>query len=84
MIGQNYIAMMDSLLEWADTNNIPIDTYDNWIDKLYNNVPDPYENIIPPLNVDLDENGIPDGYTNIGYPNPNLTGVLVNDEISSR
>ena len=46
-------------------------------------MPDPYENIIPPLNVDLDENGIPDGYTNIGYPDPTLTGVLVIDSTAS-
>ncbi len=75
----NYIAKNDSLLEWATNNSIPIKTYSEWTDLLYNKTPNPYENIMPPLNVDIDSNNIPDGYGNLHYPISDLTGVLVED-----
>ena len=75
----NYIAKNDSLLEWATRQSIPIKIYSEWADILYNQTPDPYENIMPPLNVDKDNNGIPDGYGNIHYPVNGLTGQLVSD-----
>jgi hypothetical protein len=74
-----FLTKMDTLLSWLTANSIPVKTYDIWVDLLYNQIPDPYENIIPPLNVDLDSNGIPDGYTNILYPSNDLTGVLITD-----
>ena len=70
----DYLAETDSLLHWCDTNNIPVRTYTDWSDILYNQTPDPYENIIPPLSVDLDKNGIPDGYDNVFYPG-NADGI---------
>ncbi len=64
-----YFSKVDSLLAWCDSNNIDVNTYSQWTDSLYNRTPDPYENIIPPLNVNLDHftdalnpNGVPDGY----------------------
>lgn len=64
----NFLEKNDSLLSWATSNSIPIKTYVEWSDILYSQTPDPYYNIIPQLNVDKDENGIPDGYTNINNP----------------
>lgn len=76
---EDYLDKMDSLLSWADTNSIPIKTYDNWIDILYSQIPDPYENIIPPLNADIDNNNIPDGYRNISWLFGDFSGEWVED-----
>jgi Putative Ig domain/Secretion system C-terminal sorting domain len=57
-----YLARMDSLLGWCKANNIIVKTYKDLAEQLYNTPQDPYTNIFPPLNVDLDGDGIPDGY----------------------
>ncbi len=64
-----YLAKVDSLLAWLTENNIPIRTYSEWADILYNKENDPYINMFPSLDVDLDKNiseldinGVPDGY----------------------
>lgn len=75
----DYIAKMDSLLIWTDTNSIAIDTYDKWIDKLYNQTQDPYENVMPQLSIDLDNNNIPDGYQNIYWLQTTFTGTWLPD-----
>ena len=59
---QDFLNRTEGLLQWCVANNIPIRTYSEWADILYNKVPDPNENIFPPLNVDLDGNNYPDGY----------------------
>ncbi len=59
-----YLERVDSLLAWAVRNSIPVRTYKEWADILYSQIPNPKENIFPPLNVDLDQNGMPDGYDN--------------------
>lgn len=66
-----YFNKVDSLLAWANENNIPVKTYSEWADILYKQKPDPYVNVFPPLNIDLDKNisvldinGVPDGYVN--------------------
>jgi len=61
-----FLNRTEQLIQWCIANNIPIRTYSEWADILYNQTPDPYENIIPPLNVDLDANNIPDGYNQGG------------------
>jgi hypothetical protein len=73
---QGFLNLNDQLIQWCVANNIPIRTYSEWADVLYNQTPDPNENIIPRLNVDLDANNIPDGYNTgaylrktDGYPN---------------
>ncbi len=73
-----YLIKNDSLLNWATSNSIPIKTYFEWSDLLYNQTPNPYYNIMPPLNVDKDVNGIPDGYTNIDNPG-DIDGTFVID-----
>lgn len=75
----DYIAKMDSLLLWIDTNSITIDTYDKWINKLYNETQDPYENVIPTLSNDFDGNSIPDGYQNIYWMQTAYTGTWLPD-----
>ncbi|MCB0747050.1 MAG: hypothetical protein KDC90_06240 [Ignavibacteriae bacterium] len=64
-----YFAKVDGILSWCNTNNIDVKTYNEWANILYEQTPNPYENIFPPLNVDLDENidilnpkGVADGY----------------------
>jgi hypothetical protein len=59
-----YLNRMDSLLSWCRANHdlIQIKTYDEWATQLYETPQNPYANIIPPLNIDLDHNSIPDGY----------------------
>lgn len=73
-----YVNRVDSLLDWATANNIPVIKYTQMADSLYNYLPDPYENAFPLLNSDIDQNGIPDGYTNIEYPEQ-LYGTWVID-----
>lgn len=57
-----YLARVDSLLDWCNRKKILVKTQNEWARKLYDLPVNPYENIIPPLNVDNDENGVPDGY----------------------
>ncbi len=57
-----FLDRTEKLIQWCLVNNIPIHTYSEWADILYNQTPDPNENIFPPLNVDLDSNSISDGY----------------------
>ncbi|MFZ1290817.1 MAG: T9SS type A sorting domain-containing protein [Melioribacteraceae bacterium] len=64
-----YFSKVDSILAWATQNNIPIKTYSEWAEILYDQTPDPYLNVFPALNIDLDKNisaldpnGVPDGY----------------------
>ena len=57
-----YLSKMDSLLNWLKINNIPVKTYKEWTDNLFDSVPNPYINIFPSPSIDLDKDGIPDGY----------------------
>jgi hypothetical protein len=73
-----FLDRTEKLIQWCVVNNIPIRTYSEWADVLYNQSPDPNENIFPPLNVDLDANNVPDGYNQFsvlkktdGYPTAN-------------
>ena len=59
---EGFLDRTEKLIQWCIANNIPIRTYSEWADILYNQIPNPNENIIPPLNVDLDSNTVPDGY----------------------
>lgn len=57
-----YLSRIDSLLSWCQQKRIPVRTYRQWAKLVYDTPQDPYTNIFPNLHVDLDENGIPDGY----------------------
>ena len=52
--------MLDSLCQFLKDNNIPVLLATEMEDILRD--PDPYENIIPAVNVDIDSDGIPDGH----------------------
>jgi len=58
-----YLNRTDSILAWCKANNIPVRTYSQWKDILYNTPQNPYVNIMPRLDVDLDNDSLPDGYT---------------------
>jgi methionine-rich copper-binding protein CopC len=58
----SYLGRIDSLLSWCSQFGVPVKNQTQWAEILYGSTPDPYENIIPPLNIDLDDNGVPDGY----------------------
>lgn len=65
-----YLSRMDSLLNWCKQKNIPVVTYSEMAKKLYYDKPNPYENVFPKLDVDLDDNGFPDGYNGLsGFDN---------------
>jgi hypothetical protein len=59
----NYLNRTDSLLEWCKENSIPVRTYSEWADILYRTPQNPYCNIMPSLDVDIDGNKKPDGFT---------------------
>ena len=67
-----YTQRVDSLLRWCYQNasQIRVRTQSQWANILYAQPADPFANVIPPLNVDLDNNGFPDGYyyQSDGYP----------------
>lgn len=58
-----YLARLDTLLKWCIQNNISVLPYRDWSGILYDSIPDPTVNIIPSLGIDLNKNGIPDGFT---------------------
>lgn len=73
---ENYINRTDSLLAWCKEKSIPVRTYSEWADILYRTPQNPYYNIMPRLDVDLDGNGRPDGFTyNSGTIPDTLDGV---------
>ncbi len=56
-----YLDRMTQLLQWLKDKNIPVRTYSEWKEILYDTEQNPYCNVMPILEKDLDENGIPDG-----------------------
>ena len=79
---QSYLVKMDSLLAWCVRSGIPVRTQTEWANILYGSTPDPYENIVPPLNVDLDANSVPDGYVNYDGTLDRRDGVPASGGIS--
>lgn len=59
-----YLERVDGLLAWCTENEIPVRTYEEWSDILYQKNPDLYQNIFPELSKDRDNDGYPDGYHN--------------------
>ena len=57
-----YLARVDSILAWCQRMHVPVRTYQEWSKILYETEQNPYTNIFPKLNVDLDGNRLPDGY----------------------
>jgi len=59
----NYINRTDSLLAWCKANSIPVRTYTEWADILYRTPQNPYCNVMPKLDIDIDNNRRPDGFS---------------------
>ena len=59
------INHMNTLLDWCKMKNIKVETYDYWANELYTKITNQSVNIAPSLNVDLDEDSLPDGFGNI-------------------
>lgn len=57
-----YLARLDSLLEWCNQKRIPVKCYREWSRTLYDIPQNPYIDIFPKLDTDLDNNGKPDGF----------------------
>ena len=73
----NYLSNTEAILQWCNQNDIPVLTMSEWSKVLYTDTQDQTVNIFPLLNVDFDENGIPDGYSST-YPDPAVT-IIRND-----
>lgn len=62
--GENIdLEITDAILEWCSENSIPVMDIDSWGEILYETIQNPYTDIFPKLKNDIDNNGIPDGYT---------------------
>ncbi len=59
---KKYLSRVDSILAWCSREHIPVKTYREWSNLLYDTPQNPYTNIFPPLNTDINGDGIPDGY----------------------
>ena len=57
-----YLDSHRQLLAWLREKRIPVRTQTEWAEILYSQRPDPNPDIMPPLHVDLNEDGIPDGW----------------------
>lgn len=79
-----YLLRVSNLLKWCFQKNILVKTYDEWGEILYNKHQNPYVNIFPKLDVDLDENGRPDGFSTIYNDGIKDTtdGVVISSGIS--
>ena len=58
-----YLARLDTLLKWCVQNNISVLPQRDWASILYDSIPDASVIIIPSLNIDLNRNMVPDGFT---------------------
>ncbi len=57
-----YLDSHRQLLAWLREKRIPVRTQTEWAEILYSQRPDPNPDIMPPLHVDLNKDGIPDGW----------------------
>ena len=64
---QDYLDRTGALLDWCIQKGIPVRTYSEWAEQLYNTHQNPYVNVMPKLENDLDEDGNPDGFSLDSY-----------------
>jgi peptidoglycan/xylan/chitin deacetylase (PgdA/CDA1 family) len=74
-----YIARIDTLLTWCNSNHIPVLTFNKWANIMYDSIPNPFVNVIPELQKDLNKNGIPDGYSGPFSSFDTLDGVATSN-----
>ncbi len=60
---QEFLKRHDDLLQWCRKTGIPVLTQKEWTRRLYDSKADPMYNLMPPLTVDRDGDGVPDGYS---------------------
>lgn len=79
------INNMDQILAWCVQNNIPVYTYSEWGKIIYNSQTNPENNVLPPLQNDLNKDGIIDGYsalngldTVVGIGQSNYRAIVAN------
>jgi hypothetical protein len=65
-----------------DANKLPVLSFNKWANILYDSIPNPFVNVIPNLQQDLNKNGIPDGYTAPFSVFDTTDGVLLSNNIS--
>lgn len=58
-----YLKNLEDVLKFCYENEIPVLTYKEANEVLYDSVSNPNINVLPPLYVDLTSQGYPDGYT---------------------
>jgi len=58
----SFLQRTDSLLSWLNANHIPVLTQRQWVSMLFDSVNNPFVNIFPLLQTDLNDDQIPDGY----------------------
>ncbi len=59
---KEFLKHQEELLKWCRDNQIPVHVEKDWTTLLYDTGTDPAWNIMPQIGVDLDKDGIPDGY----------------------
>ena len=57
-----YLQKTANILDWCLAKGIPIKTYNEWAQLLYKTPQNPYVNVMPSVDVDLDEDSHPDGF----------------------
>jgi len=59
---KTYMESHGQLLAWLREKRIPVRTQTQWAEILYSKKADPTVDMMPPLTVDLNDDGIPDGW----------------------
>jgi len=83
----SYLSRLDSLLNWCTLHQIPVGTYSQWKNWLYDSIPLRVADIFPALGVDLDDSGYPDGFDTLDWIDgeyDTLIGVQASDSCSFR
>ena len=57
-----YLQRTADILDWCVANGIPVRTYKEWAQQVYETPQNPYVNVMPSVDVDLDGDSNPDGY----------------------
>jgi hypothetical protein len=72
-----FLQKTADILDWCLASGIPIKTYPEWAQLLYKTPQNPYVNVMPNADVDLDADNHPDGVAlHSAVVNDSLTGVF--------
>ena len=70
-----YLQRTADILDWCIQKGIPVKTYEEWKEQLFRTPQNPYVNVMPNIDVDLDGDGYPDGYNSWSIPGLSDDGV---------